>query len=186
MRNRIWIAGLMLLSTCGCTGMNNTQQGAVSGAGIGGLLGALVGGRHNALPAAAIGAVGGGIVGGAIGADKDREEERKTAVAIATANQAARNQMSLTDIVQLAQRGTPDDIIIRQMDATGSVFNLTTQDISYLQDQNVSSRVISAMQARRTRTVIVQPRQPDVIYVSPPPPPVFVEPGVSVGIRGRF
>jgi hypothetical protein len=185
MRNRIWISGLMLLSTCGCTGMNNTQQGALTGAGIGGLFGALVGGRH-ALPAAAVGAVGGGLIGGAIGADKDRQDERRTAVAVATANQAARNQMSLTDIVQLAQRGTPDDIIIRQMDATGSVFNLTIQDINYLQDQNVSSRVISAMQARRTRTVIVQPRQPDVIYVSPPPPPVFVEPGVSVGIRGRF
>jgi hypothetical protein len=126
------------------------------------------------------------LIGGAIGADKDRQDERRTAVAVATANQAARNQMSLTDIVQLAQRGTPDDIIIRQMDATGSVFSLTIQDINYLQDQNVSSRVISAMQARRTRTVIVQPRQPDVIYVSPPPPPVFVEPGVSVGIRGRF
>ncbi len=185
MRIRIWISGLMVLSTCGCTGMNNTQQGALTGAGIGGLFGALVGGRH-ALPAAAVGAVGGGLIGGAIGADKDRQDERRTAVAVATANQAARNQMSLTDIVQLAQRSTPDDIIIRQMDATGSVFNLTIQDINYLQDQNVSSRVISAMQARRTRTVIVQPRQPDVIYVSPPPPPVFVEPGVSVGIRGRF
>jgi hypothetical protein len=185
MRNRIWISGLMLLSTCGCTGLNNTEQGALTGAGIGGLFGALVGGRH-ALPAAAIGAVGGGLVGGAIGADKDRQDQRRTAVAVASANQAARNQMSLPDIVQLAQRGTPDDIIIRQMDTTGSVFNLTIQDINYLQDQNVSSRVISAMQARRTRTVFVQPRQPDVIYVAPPPPPVFVEPGVSVGIRGRF
>jgi Glycine zipper len=185
MRNRIWISGLMLLSTCGCTGLNNTEQGALTGAGIGGLFGALVGGRH-ALPAAAVGAVGGGLIGGAIGADKDRQDQRRTAVAVATANQAARNQMSLPDIVQLAQRGTPDDIIIRQMDATGSVFSLTIQDINYLQDQNVSSRVISAMQARRTRTVIVQPRQPDVIYVSPPPPAVFVEPGVSVGIRGRF
>jgi hypothetical protein len=166
--------------------MNNTQQGAATGGLIGGGLGLLAGGCRHPLAATAIGAGAGTLIGGAIGAEKDRQEERKTAVAVAAANQAARNQMSLTDIVQLAQRGTPDDIIIRQMDATASIFNLTTQDIQYLQDQNVSSRVISAMQARRTRTVYVQPRQPEVIYVAPPPPPVYVEPGVSVGIRGRF
>jgi hypothetical protein len=165
---KITLIGLLLMSACGCTGMNNTEQGALTGAGIGGLLGALVGGRH-ARPAAAVGAVGGGLIGGTIGADKDRQEERRRADAIAVANAQAARQMNLDEIVQLSQRNTPDDIIIRQINSTGSVWpNLNTGDITYLQDQRVSPNVISYIQSRRY--IYVQPRP--VVYVAPPPPPV--------------
>lgn len=177
---KTWLSGLLMLSVCGCSSMSNSEKGLLGGAAVGTGAGALIG-RGN--PAAMlVGGAVGAMVGGVAGSDQDRREDRK-AIQTAIANDRARNQMGINDIVQLAQRGTPDDIIIRQIDATGSVFNLTADDLNYLQDQNVSRNVISAMQVRRTRTVVVQPR-PDVIYVAPSP--VYMEPGVSVGIRGRF
>lgn len=174
MREKIWLSGMLLLSACGCTGMNNTQQGMGTGALIGGGLGLLAGGRHP-LVATAIGATAGTVIGGAVGADRDRYEERKTAHAIAAANAQAQRQMGVNDIVQLSQSRTPDDIIIQQINSTGSVFTLTTQDLTYLQDQGVSGRVISYMQQRRF--VVVQPR-PVVVYERPYYPP----PGIGVGV----
>jgi hypothetical protein len=176
MRTKIWLSGLLMLSTCGCTGMNNTEQGAVTGGLLGGGLGLLLGGRHP-LAATAIGAGAGTLVGGAIGSDKDRQDQRRTNAAIAAANAQAQRQMGLDEIVQLVQRGTPDDIIIQQISTTGSVFSLTTADITYLQDQRVSSRVINYMQT--ARRYVVQPR-PVVIYERPYPPPEY---GVGVVIR---
>ncbi len=193
MNKNLWLPGLLLLLQCGCTGMNNTQQGAVSGGLLGAGAGALIGGatRH-AGAGALIGGLAGSVVGSAIGNDRDRAEDRQHARAIAAANAAARNQMRLEDIVHMAQRRTPDDIIIRQIDQTNSIFALTTNEILYLQDNGVSSNVISFMQSRRNPRVIVaepapvyvQPRPVYVVEPVPPPPPVGV--GVVIGGRGRF
>ena len=80
--------------------------------------------------------------------------------------------MSLDEIVQLAQRNTPDDIIMQQISSTGSIFpSLTSADINYLREQRVSDRVVSFMQTRTTRMVVVQPRPYYYREVPPPPPP---------------
>ncbi len=55
-------------------------------------------------------------------------------------------QMSLTDIVRLSQRGIAEDIIVRQMELTGSAFQLTVDDILSLNEQGVSDNVIRTMQ----------------------------------------
>ncbi len=190
MKNKLLLVGLLVLSPCGCTGMNNTQQGAVSGGLLGAGAGALIGGvTRNAGAGALIGGLAGTAVGAAVGNDRDRFEDRQHARAIAAANTAARNQLRLEDIVQMAQRQTPDDIIIRQIDQTQSIFALSTQDIFYLQDNGVSRGVISFMQSRRTpRTVVVAEPAPVVVHpqpvyvVEPAPPPIGV--GVVIGGRG--
>jgi len=70
-------AALILLAGAGCTSMNKTQQGAVIGAGAGGVVGAVVG---HAAGSTATGAIIGAAVGGAAGAiighqmDKQAEE----------------------------------------------------------------------------------------------------------------
>lgn len=59
----------LLLGTAGCTNMNKTQQGALSGAGAGALLGAGISaiaggsGTMGALIGGGLGAVAGGIYG---------------------------------------------------------------------------------------------------------------------------
>lgn len=184
MNHRLWLIGSLLLLQCGCTGMNNTQQGAVSGGLLGAGLGAIVGGAtRNAGAGALIGGLVGTGLGTAVGNDRDRVEDRQHARAIAAANTAARNQMRLDDVVQLAQRQTPDDIIIRQIDQTNSIFHLTNDDIFYLQDNRVSSSVIGFMQSRRSPRVVVADPVPVIVHPRPvyihEPPPI----GVGVIIR---
>src|SRR4051794_16076283 len=159
--------------------MNNTEKGMLGGAAVGTGAGALIG-RGN--PAAmAVGAVVGGIVGGAAGSNQDRREEHKAAVVSAVNAQAAR-QMRLEEIVQMAQSGQSDAVIIGQINNTSSVFQLTTDDVTYLHQQRVSDAVINYMQSRRY--LVVQPRP--VYGYPPPPPPYYAEPNVYVGVRGRF
>jgi hypothetical protein len=177
MKSKIWLIALALLSPCGCA--NNTQTDALGGGILGAGLGALMAGPRHALAGAAIGGAVGAGTGALVGNSQDKVDQQRKDYAIAAANAQAQRQMSIDEIVQLSQRGTPDDIIIQQISSTGSRFALTSADINYLQDQRVSGRVINYMQVARSRMVVVQP-----VYV--PPPPVYVEPGVSIGVRGRF
>jgi hypothetical protein len=68
--------------------------------------------------------------------------------------------MTIGDVVKMSQRGISSNIIIRQIELTNAVFNLTADDIIYLHDQGVSDDIISAMQERRTSAAIVQPLEP--------------------------
>lgn len=176
---KFWILGLALLSATGCSSMNNTEKGLLGGGAVGAGAGALLTRGHPV--GALVGGALGAAVGGTVGNGQDIREDRRN-MAIAASNAQAARQMRLEEIVQLAQRRTPDDVIIRQIDYTGSVFNLRSEDIQYLQDQGVSWTVISVMQSRRyPRAVVVQPA-PVYIYEPPPPPPV----SVGIGVRGRF
>ena len=176
MNRKLVMCGLLLAPLSGCSSMNNTERGAVGGGVIGGLAGTAIGAAtgHPGV-GAAIGAGSGAVLGGLVGNEEDRQERR-----IAAAQ--ARNQMSLNDIVQLTQRRVSDEIIINQINTSGSVFQLRSEDVIYLRDQGVSERVIAFMQAARGPVYIngrwVQPG-PGVVYVEPAAPPVAV--GVGVG-----
>lgn len=80
MKRTLTIVALMgAVALAGCISnnphANHTEEGVVSGAVIGGALGALTHTRGNgALPNAAIGAVAGAIIGGTMGAEADRRE----------------------------------------------------------------------------------------------------------------
>jgi hypothetical protein len=102
--------------------------------------------------------------------------------------------MSLSDVVRMSQKGISQEIILRQMELTNAIFNLTVDDIIELHDQGVADQIIRAMQERRESAVVnlqtnrrrtSRPSLPGVIYV-PSPPPVIVEPGVSIGIPDRL
>jgi hypothetical protein len=192
MRKKVWLA-LLLLPACGCA--TNAQTDALAGGGAGAVAGGLL--SHGNPVAMAAGGLLGAGVGSIIGSSQDKAEHDKK-IAQAQANAAAyaaANQMTLQQIVQMSQGGISDTVIIRQMDATGSVFNLRPEDIQYLHDQRVSDQVISAMLARRSpRAVVVGP--PPVYYAPPPPgtvvvvdpgpPPPPIGVGVGVGIGGHW
>src|SRR3954453_19815444 len=101
--SRSWIAGgLLLVTTAGCAGMNNTEAGALGGGVIGAGLGTVIGGLScHPLAGAAIGGASGALLGGAIGNSEDRRDRRE---AQAAATWQAQNQMSLTDVVSMTQQ----------------------------------------------------------------------------------
>lgn len=177
MRRKLILIALPVLFSTGCSGMSNTGKGALIGGGTGGLLGAGLGSlAGNAGAGAAIGAGLGGLMGASVGSDADRDERRAKAAA---AHAAMNPPMTLQDVVHLAHNHTPDDLIIRQIDTTNSSFLLTAPDLTYLQSQGVSPRVIGYMQGRRA----VAPVRPTPVYVIDDRPPVAVGFGVYSGPR---
>jgi Glycine zipper len=178
MKRKSLLLGLSFLVLTGCQTANQTN-GAVGGGIIGGALGLGVGAlTRNPGAGLAIGAGTGALVGTAVGANKDIKEA-KAAQAQQQAYIAAHPPLSMTDVVQLANNGTSEAVIIQQMQTTNSVYNLTTADIQYLQGANVSQRVILEMQRRTPGSVVVV--QPRPVYLYPPPPPP-----VAVGVGVRF
>jgi hypothetical protein len=63
-------------------------------------------------------------------------------------NQAALNpnQMSLQQVVDLAKQNINEDVIIDRIRLSNSKFNLTPADVTYLQQNGVSEKVIKVMQ----------------------------------------
>ena len=120
----------------------------------------------------------GGLLGGAIGNDVDKEKARQERIAAAEAR-----HLNITDVASMAQQHVSDAIIINQIRTTGSVYNLTADEIVWLRQQGVSEAVIAEMQATAYRPVRrVYTPAPVVVYESPPPP---VSVGVGIGFHGH-
>jgi hypothetical protein len=182
------VGGLLLpaLLATGCSSAPHTAEGAAGGAIVGGVLGTIVGAAvGRPLQGAAIGAAAGGGLGAASGAAEDhRDKKIAQAGAQAAADAEARSQAELTAIAQMTQNKVDETLIINRVRTCGVAFNLTGDQIVWLQQQGVSNHVISEMQA--TVNYVQQQR---VIYTAQP---VYVEPmapapvvGVGVGVRIR-
>lgn len=184
----LFVAGLLtsLAISSGC------QTGAGTGAAAGGLLGTGIGALAGHCPGAALagGALGAGagLVGGAI-ADGVAAKRTQRAMQAASAQAVARAP-SLEDIVSMTQNAVPPEQIVEQVRTSGVVYQLTAQQIIWLNQQGVNTRVIQAMQDSALRPapvrtvyqatpVVVQ--QPVVEYVTPAPVV-----GVGWGYRGYY
>jgi hypothetical protein len=191
-RNATVVVAITFLVNAGCSTMNNTEKGV----GIGGALGA---GLGTAIGAATgnpkTGAVAGGLVGAGLGGLIGNEEDKKDAaraeardVAAASSAAAANPPLGMIDVVKLTQEGVDPEVIVTQIQQTGSTFQLTTTDISYLTENRVNPRVIRAMQSARTTPLAVQ-QQPRTVVVRQPrtvivEEPVFVPQPVIVPAAG--
>ncbi len=185
---RFWtlLAGVLLpLSLIsGCSTMNNTEQGVLGGAAVGGFLGTLLGvATGRPLQGAAIGAGIGGAVGGVHGAAEDRRE-RRDAQWVAAAVQNSQNE--LMEVAKMARGGVSDPLIIQHVRNSGAIFNLSSEQILWLKQQGVSEVVIQEMEycssMRRVRPayVVAQPAPVVVVEQAPPPPPgIYV--GATIG-----
>ncbi len=165
------LVGSALLFACGCSSMSNTDKGLVAGGLLGAGAGALVGlALHNPAAGAAIGGVAGAATGGIAGAVADDQKARgytqgvRDAQATQVAQVSAR-QMSINDVIQMAQQHISDELIIQQIRNTHSNFNLTASDVINLKQYGVSDPVVEEMQ--RTHYVPVYGPQP--VYVAPGP-----------------
>ncbi len=197
----VWTRVLVIVAAVGscfatgCSNMSNTEKGV----GLGGLIGAGVGTAVGAASGdTGTGAVVGGLlgagVGGLAGADADaREKERADIRRAAAEAQAVPPPVGLTDVVQLTQIGTSDEVIINQIRQSRATYRLSTADIAMLKENHVSDRVINEMINSQSRlgppppkTVIVHETAPTTViyergpywgrpvYVAPPPPPIGV------------
>jgi len=180
MRIARWLAGfaLSVVLSSGCQSMNNTEKGALAGGGIGAGAGALIGHATGHTGAGAvIGGLTGGLLGGAVGNDIDKEKAKQECIAAAEAR-----RLAITDVASMAQQHISDGIIINQIRTTGSIYNLSADEIVWLRQQGVSEAVIAEMQATAYRPMRrVYTPAPVVVYE--PPPPVSV--GVGIGFHGR-
>jgi Glycine zipper len=157
-----------LLLVAGCE--THTGTGLLAGGGLGALAGGAIGAATGHVrEGALIGAAAGATLGGVTGAAADHHEYRQAVRA-----DAQRRALGLQDVVSLTQSGTSDQIIINQINTSGTAFHLSGAEIQWLHDNGVRDGVIEAMQATANR--------PPVVYVNEPPPVVFVEPPPPIGV----
>jgi hypothetical protein len=174
------VVSLPVLLAAGCSSMSNTEAGAGAGGLIGAGTGAAIGSATGHAGAGAlIGAGVGALTGGLIGHAEDESEKRAEAARIAAAQ--ARGPLGLTEVVQLAQAHVSDSVIISQIRATGSVFQLSSNDTIWLKQNGVSDVVIQEMLSTPYRARVYAPGP--VYVVDPAPPPVSV--GVGFGYVGH-
>ncbi len=141
----------------GCETMGqDTKTGAVAG----GLVGAVAGGAlgqnlgGHPLAGAAVGATVGALTGGAIGNQIDQKKAAQAQAAAAQQNAAiASNQekLGVSDVITLSKSGLTDDAIIDKIARTGSVYNLSVEEIEALSKEGVSNRVINYMMSTTRR-----------------------------------
>ena len=151
------LAPLLLVAGC----QTNTGTGLLAGGAIGAA-------THHAGTGALIGAAAGSTIGGLAGASEDHHERQ---MARADAEHRA---MGLQDVVALTKSGTSDQIIINQINTSGTIYHLSGAEIQWLHDSGVHDPVIETMQATASRPPVYIRERPAVVYVEPPPPPIGV------------
>jgi len=128
-----------VLIITGCESMGQKTKG---GALIGGVVGAAGGGiighqSGHGWEGAAIGAATGAVAGGLIGNQMDKADQK--------AQEVNPNHLGMLQIVDMASKGVPDDVIIEEIRRTNSVYNLSSETITYLKDNKVGDKVIDEM-----------------------------------------
>jgi len=136
----LFLAFLALaLVIAGCESMGpKTKTGAVAGGLIGATAGGIIGHQSgHGLEGAGIGAAVGAVTGGLVGSSMDNMDKQ--------AIQVNPQHIPLTQIAEMAQKGTPDAVIISEIERTHSVYKLNSEIITYLKQNKVGDRVIDCM-----------------------------------------
>lgn len=184
----------VMTGTIGCQNLPGTsgQQGAVIGGAGGAVAGAAVGGEHHRLLGALLGGALGAGGGYVIGANKDRITGHDTAGAQAAVQNAQAHPatpamamsaptadlngdgfVTMDEVVAMRQAGLSDQQILDKMRATGQVFELTPEQMRYLQNNGVSQYVIDQI-PDLNRDVRNQ-----LMGQQPPPPPPYGNPSLN-------
>ena len=122
---------------CESTG-ENTKRGAIGGAVVGSIAGGIIGHQSgHGLAGAGIGAGVGALTGAVIGDKIDARSKDQ----ILTSSE----KLGISDVIVLVKSGMTDDAIIDKIAKTGSVYNLSVEEIEALRKEGVSSRVVNYM-----------------------------------------
>jgi hypothetical protein len=177
-----------IASLSGCQSASHSEKGALFGGLLGAGTGAIVGHAvGNTGAGAAIGAGVGALSGAAIGNGQDEIEAKNRAlISQQLGRQVAPGAVTPSDVITMTQAGVHEDLIINHVRAHGMAAPMQTNDLIYLQQQNISPRVIAAMQAAPPSPP-PQPQQPQTVIVQEAaPPPVVVGFGPYWGPRHHY
>jgi len=163
-----WLISSMLLCgpMIGCATHEGTDAavGGLMGAGAGAIIGKAAG---NTTAGALLGGGVGALAGAAVGNAEDRKEHREAVIQAQAAT--AQGPMTMNDVIKMTQSQVGEMTIIKQIQTSRTVFQLTPDDIVMLKSYGVTDNVINAMQDTLRRPV-----RPVVVYERCPPPPVSV------------
>ena len=160
---------------------NDTREGTITGAGLGAITGALVGGKKNWEGGALIGAGIGALTGRAIGNSRDTADAQQVAIGSSVAAQATAQAQATAvtnyDLVQMSNAGLSDDVIISTIRSRGGRFDMSPSGLISLKQSGVSDRVVMAAQQTPGSNVAtpinpqptIQIAQPPAVYVRPAP-----------------
>ena len=138
-----FIALLVLLGFFFTSCQSKTATGALAGGAIGAGTGALIGGGSGALIGGAVGAAGGALIGAGLD-EQDKKIMDKTSPR--TVERMDRGEpLTINDIIKLSQSGISDETIIRYIQETKTIYNLSQSQINRLQEAGTSQRVINYM-----------------------------------------
>ncbi len=133
----LFLAVALVIAGCESTGPK-TKTGAVAGGLIGATAGGIIGHQSgHGLEGAGIGAAIGAISGALLGSSMDQHDKAATSV--------NPNHIPLTKIAEMGKQGTPDAVIIVEIDRTHSAYTLNSEIITYLKQNKVSDKVIDYM-----------------------------------------
>ena len=166
----------------GCVNPNgtpdNTGTGVLSGAALGALMGAAIGGPRNAGADALFGAAAGAVAGGLIvhSADQAQQAELQAQAPATYVRVTQQQPLSVTDVKALAKAGISDDVIISQLVSTHTGFRLSSDAIIDLRNAGVSDRVVNFMISTASDpTAIVSGTTPVVVVANDGPPAPLAE-----------
>ena len=127
---------VLILAITGCASMGEkSKTGAVAGGLVGAIAGGIIGHQSgHGLEGAAIGGATGVLGGGLIGDQMDKK-----------ALAANPNHITVMKIVEMAANGVPEGVIISEIKRTKSVYDLTSEVITYLKENGVGDRVVDYM-----------------------------------------
>lgn len=158
---------------------NDTREGTITGAGLGAITGALIGGKKNWEGGALIGAGVGALTGRAVGNARDSADAQQMAVGSSIAAQATAqaqaNAVTNFDLVQMSGAGLSDELIISTIQSRGGRFDLSPNGLIGLKQSGVSDRVVLAAQQMSGVGGPVPINPQPTIQVTPPPA-VYVRP----------
>lgn len=139
MKRLLLVVLILGVSLVGCESMGpKAKTGAVTGGVIGAVAGGVIGHQMGrGIEGAAIGAAVGAVGGGLLGNEWDKADQKAVAV--------NPNHLTIVSIVDMASKGTPDDVIISEIKRTNSTYELTAEIIDYLKKNKVGNKVIDYM-----------------------------------------
>lgn len=147
------LLSFFIVCSYGCQN-NKTRvaEGAVIGGLIGGAAGGIIGhqGGHGG-EGAGIGIAAGALTGALVGSQINKPQKQETIESTTSTveeKSLETKQLSMQQIINMSKQGLKDDEIIKEIRATDSKFNLSSEGINYLKKEGVSQNVISAMQGK--------------------------------------
>jgi len=161
-----------VLAATGCRSPYYADQGALTGGLAGAGIGALIGDASgNAGAGALIGSAVGATSGALIGNGLDEIEARNQALIQQSLGRQLAGAATTDDVVAMSQAGLSDEVIVTHLRVHGVARVPTADDLIRLKQQQVSDRVLQAMQNPPPAAVAVS--GPAVVeehyYVAPPP-----------------